>query len=83
MVHLASLKEPCMKYNPMSKELNLETVKIKQDYNDDQFWKIALQLGNNTGATFFDNFKDVLADNVEMKWDNLVIAISAADQKER
>eukprot|EP00957_Ditylum_brightwellii_P093210 7097579-Ditylum_brightwellii.AAC.1 len=49
---------------------------------EEQFQKIAHELGYNTGAEIFDSFKDVLADNAEMKWDNLVSAIPAADQTE-
>eukprot|EP00957_Ditylum_brightwellii_P097050 7390377-Ditylum_brightwellii.AAC.1 len=37
---------------------------------EEQFQKIARQLCYNTGAEFFDNLEDVLADNAEMKWDN-------------
>eukprot|EP00957_Ditylum_brightwellii_P057646 4371020-Ditylum_brightwellii.AAC.1 len=95
MAYLASLKEPCMKYEPTFKHSDLETIKIKQEYDDgssktktcpvftgeegiegllfmeERFRKIAHQLGYNTGAEFFDNFKNALADNAEMKWDNL------------
>eukprot|EP00957_Ditylum_brightwellii_P122610 9350605-Ditylum_brightwellii.AAC.1 len=38
--------------------------------------------GYNIGANFCDNFKDMLADNVEMKWDNLVSSIAVVDQME-
>eukprot|EP00957_Ditylum_brightwellii_P034972 2650965-Ditylum_brightwellii.AAC.1 len=34
MAYSTSLKELCMKYEPMLKYSDLETVKIKQDYND-------------------------------------------------
>eukprot|EP00957_Ditylum_brightwellii_P005452 416922-Ditylum_brightwellii.AAC.1 len=34
MAYLASLKEPCMKYKPTFKHSDLETIKIKQEYND-------------------------------------------------
>eukprot|EP00957_Ditylum_brightwellii_P082072 6240998-Ditylum_brightwellii.AAC.1 len=106
MAYLASLKEPCMKYKPRLLHSDLETIKIKQEYNDgssktkmcplftgeggiegllfveERFQKIACQLSCNTGAEFFDNLKDALADSTEMKWDNFVSAISVADQTE-
>eukprot|EP00957_Ditylum_brightwellii_P107265 8184708-Ditylum_brightwellii.AAC.1 len=34
MAYSASLKEPCMKYEPTFKHSDLETVKVRQEFDD-------------------------------------------------
>eukprot|EP00957_Ditylum_brightwellii_P022691 1711237-Ditylum_brightwellii.AAC.1 len=49
---------------------------------EERFRKIARQFNYTDGKEFFDNFETVLADNAEMKWDNLVGGIDLADRDE-
>eukprot|EP00957_Ditylum_brightwellii_P019401 1463699-Ditylum_brightwellii.AAC.1 len=48
-------------------------------YVEERFRKIAKQLEFTTGPELFNNFEEVLTDNAEEKWENVVSNIAEAD----
>ena len=92
----AALHRPCIPYVKSYKTSDMETVILKQTFDDgstqkrkclvfsgeqgaegllqtkERFDKVSEQLMFDTGPELFDNFSQVLSDNAEASWSNLV-----------
>ena len=100
----ASLHRPCIPYTKAYKTSEMETVILKQTFDDnssqkrkclvfsgeqgtegllqtkERFDKVCEQLQFDSGEELFDNFTQVLSDNAEASWSNLVDGIGFADR---